>query len=244
MLTTRRILPYFAAAAVALPSLLAAQAPVLGTVKYNGDISANGTVGGFEVGPYKADLTGFNAQMGIAGNATLPNYAIWCVDWEHAPNNSADSYYSTAFSGNIGGLPGNGDFSKTLRYASNGNSSANAQRDYRQVAWLIEQYDLGTANFTATNVQGTIWELSNAAFTDVGYTNLTSLIPSAANLVLTKNWFVLSDQPGRHDPSHQEYIAYANRISTVPEPSTYLLMASGLAAIVAVSRRRRTLPVP
>ncbi len=238
MKTSRRVLPYLIAAAAALPSLLGAQAPVLGTLTYQGDIAPNGVVNGFEVGPYKADLTGFSAQMGITGSVVLPNYQIWCVDWQRAPTgiNVADSYYSTAFTGNTGGLPGNGDFSRTLRYAANGNSNALAMVDYRKFAYLIEQYNLGAANFTAPNVQGTIWNLTGAGFS--GFTDLTSFIP--ASFSLSQNWFVFSDGlTGNETELNQEFIGSSPRASVVPEPSTYLLMATGLAGIVAVSRRRK-----
>ena len=239
MMPVRRFFAAMATATLTLSSVAVAQAPVAGLVDFNGDKSSNGSVGGFAVGPYQADLTNFNVQMGVAGLAPLINATIWCVDFNHYANNNADSYYSTAFSGNSVGLPGNGDFTQTRRYAANGNNSALAQRDYRQAAWLIEQYDLtgGTsATYSAVNVQGTIWTLFGASGL-TGYTDLTSGLPSNASLALTQNWYVLSDYGEYGSASNQEYLT--SRPSTVPEPSTYLLMATGLAVLGAAGRRRR-----
>jgi hypothetical protein len=123
-------------ASFATPAVASAQAPVLGNVQFAGDLSSNGTVGNFSVGPYKAHLSGFNAQMDVLGNATINNAIIWCVDWSHAANSAVDSYYSTAFSSNLEGIIGDGAFNRTRR----GNEA-----DYMKAAWLIEQYDQSAA---------------------------------------------------------------------------------------------------
>jgi hypothetical protein len=227
----RRIAFALAALVMTLPVTAAAQPPQLGEIRFDGDIGNNGTVGGASVGPYQADLRGFAPLIGDVDNAV-----IWCVDWSHfAPaRNTWDSYNATAFSG--------ADFSETR---SGGPS------EYRKAAWLIEQYDLGTSGFSATNVQGTIWRLFDGAAPTAqqgGYVNLLGAVPG--NFVLTKDWFVLSDDEmtcGRHVPncdSNQEFLAWRDRPNSslvlTPEPTTYALMLAGLVGIgVAVRRRRR-----
>lgn len=209
---------------------LSAQAPVLGTLQYTGDLSNNGAVNGADVGPYTANLTGYNAQFGLpaASPATLVDYLVWCVDWDHYTTGSVDSYYSTAFQTNIGGIAGNGDFSKTLQ---------NDENKYRTAAWLIEQYYANAAGFTAVNVQGTIWNLMGASLS--GFTDLSGLVP--VSFSLTQNWYVLSDAvvagQGHQQTPHQEYLTSVAR-PQVPEPSTLVLLASGIFALGVASRRR------
>ena len=223
-MTLRRIFSsVLFAAAVSAPLGLSAQAPVSGFVDFNGDYSSNGRVGPYAVSPYQATLTGFNAQMGVGGVTPLVNAIIWCVDWQHWANSANDSYFSTAFTSNINGIVGDGIFSKTRQ----GN-----QAIYMKAAWLAEQYAFTeTGLYSAVNIQGTIWNLFGGTFT--GFTTIT--VPTT--FTLTRNWYVLSDDPKDGGTSSQEYLTSTMKV--VPEPSTYALMGVGLLALGVVSRRRK-----
>lgn len=220
------------AASLLSPSMAMAQPPAInsGTLTYRGDVGANGTIDGYQIGPYRADFSGFANTPGFTslnGN----NAIIWCVDFNHftPPVNAPDSYVASRLFG-----PGV-DLSQT-RY---GNAALGG---YRAVAWLIEQYNpalpMSSTGFTAGNIQGTIWDpmggsSPGASMSDAYNTNLASLIP--ASFTLQYEWYVVSDV-GNGD-SNQEFLTA--RVSTVPEPSTYALMSAGLVVMGLAARRRR-----
>ena len=236
MLNRARVAMLAAFTAAATPATASAQAPVSGFAQFVGDLSSNGVVAGFQVGPYLANLTGYNAQMGVPGPAMIGNAVIWCVDINHYANTSQDTYFSTAFTSNVGGVVGNGDFSKTR---------AGSAALYRQAAWLAEQYEF-SANplYSAVNVQGTLWTLLGSP--GPAQSGFTLLSAPTGPFTLQKDWYVLSDDPcdgyagnvcatnGVNDS--QEYITSRPRV--VPEPGTILLMGAGLAGVIFAARRR------
>lgn len=224
---------------LALPGIASAQAPNLGEIKFRGDAGANGTISGVNVGPYKGDLRYFNDAPSPLF-ADINNTIIWCVDWSHvAPSTTTwDTYWGTAVAGT--------DFSKT-RARTNPLDATNAAAKlrYEKAAWLIEQYNAGVADYTAVNVQGSIWKLMGGTPNTVAFNSqFINLLGGgySAPGALTRNWFVLSDDATSGSGSNQEFLystGTGGTTSVVPEPSTYLLMATGLVALGLVSRRRR-----
>jgi hypothetical protein len=246
----KKLIALSLALCLAAPRVSTAQvAPNLGQVQFTG-VVGSGSIDGFRVGPYAANLNDFgDGGPSSALLADASNTPIWCVDFTHYANGSFDSYFATAFSGNLVSPAGNGDFSKTRAYASLGNSNTLAENKYRQAAWLIEQYYDGVSGYSNINVQGTLWKMFDGGSAPVsGYSDLFASVP-VGPMTLNRDWFVLSDDENgctrfqNGCASNQEYLTFRERPTgyntTVPEPSTYVLMASGLMALGVVSRRRR-----
>ena len=196
----------------AFTSTASAQAPVAGNFQWTSNGTSGQTLATKAVGPYRATMSGFTAAFTDRTNAP-----VWCIDFAHNTGIQVDTYYATALSGT--------DFTKTL----NG-----TKLTYQKAAWLIEQYDAGVANFTAINVQGTLWNLFNPGAVVGGYTDLLTSVPGT--ITLKKTWFVMSDKVDGGEITNQEYL-YSSTVT--PEPSTYLLMAAGLGVVGVMARRRR-----
>ncbi|MEI6739003.1 MAG: PEP-CTERM sorting domain-containing protein [Gemmatimonadaceae bacterium] len=196
-----------------------ASAQVLGTLTFQGDLSANGQIAGVEVGPYRADLAGFAPLLADASNTP-----VWCLDFARSapPLAAPYAYWATPIL--------SGDLTRIARPAD--------LLTYQRAAWLVEQQLAGVSGFTELNVQGTIWRLFDPGAPATGYADLSGLLPLNP-LPLARDWFILTEQGDpecRSCTAHQEFLVPVN---TVPEPSTILLTAAGGLAMAAVTRRRR-----
>lgn len=221
------VIPRFIALSFALllssvPST-SVSAQVLGTLTFQGDVSANGQIAGVEAGPYRADLTGYSPFF-----ADALNTPVWCLDWarQAPPIAAPHAYWATALTSL--------DLTRIDR--------PSALVTYQQAAWLVEQQLAGMPGFTELDVQGTIWRLFDPGAPATGYTDLSGLLPMNP-MPLSRTWYILTDNGEPECPTcarHQEFLVPVN---TVPEPSTMLLTAAGGLAMAAVRRRRRSRPV-
>lgn len=170
------------------------------------------TWNGVYVGPYQAQ---------ILSDPTRPTIDIYCVDFAHAV--TRNQVWTAHFT------PLTHDLSDTR--------GGNAARElYKQAAWLTTQFN-DNANRTKA-IQSAIWNLFLGSAPDhanAGYW----LAEAATNYTehgddYYSRFSVVTDVNMAERTSAQEFIT-----STVPEPSTYLMMASGLLALVGVARNRR-----
>ncbi len=225
-------------------------APPIRTVKFK----SGGSVVGWNwyVGTYAATLDGG------------PKVDIWCVDFAHHVSvNNVWNAYDTQLTGNV-------DLSYT-RNGPGLHSSANsgytaALGKYEKAAWLTTQY-LATNHSDWKYIQAAIWEIMSPTT----FTAQTFSYPFSANdrshigtWLAQSNTHHLSDYSGFHvlsdvtsevactkrgqvvpncwtdNPnSKQEFLYYEPTVT--PEPSTYLMVGTGLFGLVAMraSRKRK-----
>jgi hypothetical protein len=197
--------------------------------------SGVGNVNGYQVGPYVGRV-GWNMP-------TAPTFSLYCVDYA---NSIASGNQINAFVSNIGG----GDVSGT-RLGIQGPVSSTygtALERYQKAAWLAAKYfDVGMPG-TWPAIQAAIWTImtpdfvlynpTNTAFLAtveglLGQVTVSGWTPAGVDL---NRWSVLTpyDEYGRPILAKQEMLVQ----SVVPEPQTYILMATGLIFMVFFGRRR------
>ncbi|MDZ7630706.1 MAG: PEP-CTERM sorting domain-containing protein [Gemmatimonadaceae bacterium] len=112
---------------------------------------------------------------------------------------------------------------------------------YLQMAWLADRFATSATSEWA-GIQGAIWNLESAGTPDAASNPgvqfwLNQLAAADLSTVELSKWAVVTDVTTRNGVGgSQEFLVRAN---VVPEPSTYVLMLTGFAGLVLVSRRRR-----
>ena len=183
--------------------------------EYLNFLSGSGVSGGYgvQVGPYVARFE----------TPTSANFSIYCVDYLHY----AQDQWVNVTAVNSGNLS---------------NTRLNNALKYRQVSYLASLFDTApTTNWGG--IHAAIWSIASGQTLGTGATAtlrdqlLASLTASNAayNSFSTDGWYILSPQT---QPGGQEFLM-RTRVS-VPEPAGFLLMATGLLMLAAVSRKRFT----
>ena len=180
------------------------------------------TWNGVYVGPYQAKVLSEPGQ---------PTIDVFCVDYQH--HVSMNQVWDATFSNVMGDL---GNTRAGLTYGQ-----AAAREMYQQAAFLTTMYASNPANTAAIN--SAIWNIFNSASPDKSGTGVTSSAywaTYAANNYATAGldyhtFAVVTDVNFRQGGT-QEFLT---NVTATPEPSTYLLMASGLAGLAGVGYRRR-----
>jgi hypothetical protein len=200
--------------------------------------SGVGSSYGVQVGPYSAE---FEASTLTGRTMTSPQFSVYCVDYLHYARDS-DGLVNVSALG--------GDLSAT-RLGSYGR--------YQTSAYLSSLFDGWEAHAAALNADtgmsfslGDVWGGLHSAVwavatgpTELGATNARTdaardyffaLASTNAGSYDTSGWYVLSeaDMDLTASNSGQEFLVRAG----VPEPSTLLLMLTGMALMFGVSRRR------
>lgn len=230
----RLILAFTALAFVALPATTTGQlAPVPGSTEYLDFLSGGnpdkvaGSYGiPYYVGPYTAQF-----RSGPGGSITSPNFSIYCVDVLHT---AGDQWVASTLIG-----PGATDSGMG---ATRVGATTGAVDKYRAGAYLASLFDSYTAvssnKSTAYSIiHSAIWKVVQGQ--NVGNSTLLAwrdnLLASSAAAMASYDaagWYVLSPVSPYNG---QEFLI---RTNVVPEPSTYLLLATGLLFLVGFGRKR------
>lgn len=242
----------FALALALLPGVASAQtvaSPVPDADEYLDYLGGSGVGGLFgapsEVGPYRGKFQ------------TPPsyNFSLFCVDYL---NNAADGWVMSTRLG-VGQLNAN---------MGNTKLGVGSLATYRQAAYLASLFDswatyIGvpyTTNFNTTTVstKNQVWSAIQVAIWEVMYPGvngfagnqgLSGYVTGLAAAAVgggwkADRWYVLTPETATaNSPTGTPLGVIADRQeflvrTVVPEPSTYLLLATGLLFLVAFSRKR------
>jgi hypothetical protein len=219
----RLLLIALTAGLLAQPAQLTAQQPyfyggIPDATEYLNFLGGSGVNGGYgvQVGPY-------SARFEYPASAA---FSIYCVDYTHFAKDGWVNVTGLS-SGNLGntrlGLNGAEDF--TGDYSR-----------YRQAAYLATLFDTGNQPTTEWGkIHAAIWTLTSGVTPggDTGaYLTSTWAAPTTFS---TDGWYILTPTNPTYSTSGQEFLM---RTVSVPEPAAFLLMATGLLLLAAVSRKR------
>ena len=133
------------------------------------------------------------------------------------------------------------------------NTRLNSYTTYQRAAYLSSLFDSWEAHKGTYNKQ-TVWSGLHAAIWSItsGPANLGSGDTGTANRYSyflglggyggfsTAGWYVLSPGGSSHHTGGQEFLMRGLPRTSVPEPSTFLLMATGMLLIIVVRRKSLT----
>ena len=201
-------------AAIALASL-APSAFADSTVYFDGSYAfANN---GYGIPPYGGTLNGQSAQF-------------FCVDFSHDITGGMSwtaAVTPVTIPGNYGATYLGSPTSPT--YAG---SNAAAGNDYLLFAYLLNQMSQSTDQTQIAEDQWAIWSFTDGGYDPYGASNLASIISGAESNLGSFNpsgWEILTPDNGTYG---QEFMVF------VPEPSSVLLLALGLGALMLMKRRQ------
>lgn len=226
----KRVLALFAAFGFALaPTATSAQlAPIPNPVEYLDFVSANPSLFGnngvsYNVGPYTGRFL-----TGPGGSPTSGQFSLFCVDINGAATDAWTVSTSLAPPGGDAAMASTklgsaaGSFAKYTKaaYLSSLFSSWATVNPSKQTAWSA--------------IHAAIWStMTGSTVGDAGFTLRDQLMAQASAAYTNGwrgyHWYVLTPT----DPKYgQEFLV------VTPEPSTYLLLATGLLFLVALGRKR------
>jgi len=205
---------------LAQPGSLDAQQPyfysgIPDAQEYLDFLGGSGVNGGYgvQVGPYAGRFT----------TPATPMFSIYCVDYTHY---ARDQWV------NVTALNG-GDLANT-RLEDYG--------DYRKAAYLASLFDTAPTSSWG-GIHAAIWSItSGQSLGDPGqrayYLGLLNAENPEYASFSTQGWYVLSPSNPYNVADSQLGQEFLMRTVSVPEPATFLLLASGLLCLAAVSRKR------
>lgn len=202
--------------------------------------SGVGSSYGVQVGPYEAE---FGVSTDTGRTVASQEFSVYCVDYLHYANNSNGLVNVSAVGGDLSATRlGGGSFGYE-RY------QASAYLSSLFDGWEAHAAVLGSG-YTQSDVWGglhsAIWAVSSGptdlgvadARTNAARDHFFTLAGANAGSFDTDGWYVLSEADVgvslSASNSGQEFLVRAG----VPEPSTLLLMLTGMALMFGVSRRR------